>query len=168
MTLEIPIMGGSLQFDSGVYPSKLTSQMSLTNVKQQGCIVMPFPTGADVGIYGSFRIPPNYASTPVIVIRGVLDGTPANVLAFGVQQLSREVSESIDTAYEAEDVANNSTWTGYTDEDEFEITITLTPAAAYVAGDTIYFYLYRDDSVDTTTFDFLLNPDTCMFRFTET
>lgn len=165
MTVQIPIINHTLAPDTGVYISKLTSQMSLTNVKNQLCIVMPFPTGADLGFELSFVIPQNYSSSPVLVIKGVLDGTPANVLAFGAQQLSRADSESIDTAYEAEDAASNSTWTGYADEDEYEETITLTPDAAYVAGDEIYLKFYRDDSVDTTTFDFLLTH--LLFQYTE-
>jgi hypothetical protein len=82
-----------------------------------------------------------------------------------VQQLSRDDSEAIDTAYEAEDLANNSTWTGYVDEDMYEETIALTPAAAYQAGDTVFLRFFRDDSVDDTTFDFLLLD--LSFQYTE-
>lgn len=31
MTLELPIIGGSLAFDAGVYPSKLSREMSGRN-----------------------------------------------------------------------------------------------------------------------------------------
>ena len=160
MTLEFSILNSNLMFDDGVYPSRLDSELALTNDKDQACVVLPFPTGADLGISGAFNIPQNYASTPVLVARMVIDGTPANVLGIGAQQLS------VDAAYEAEDTASNSTWTGYADEDLIEMTIALTPAAAYVAGDTVLFRFYRDDSVDTQTINVLLMD--LLFRYTET
>jgi len=166
MTLEFSILNSNLMFDDGVYPSRLDSELALTNDKDQACVVLPFPTGADLGISGAFNIPQNYASTPVLVARMVIDGTPANVLGIGAQQLSVDDSESVDVAYEAEDVASNSTWTGYADEDIVEMTITLTPAAAYVAGDTVLFRFYRDDSVDTQTINVLLMD--LLLRYTET
>lgn len=167
-TLEVSVLNHTVQPDASgdVYPVPLDVALTLTNAKRQLSFFMAFPTGADVGLELSFPIPPQYASTPVLVIRGVLDGTPASVLAFGAQQLSRADSESVDTAYEAEDTASNSTWTGYADEDMYEETITLTPAAAYVASDTIFLSFYRDDSVDTSTFDFILTD--LLFRFSDT
>lgn len=165
MTVQIPIINSSFAPDTGVYVSKLTSQMSLTNVKQQLCVVMPFPTGADLGFEFEFTIPQDYSSSPVLVIKGVLDGTPANVLAFGLTQIAVADSESVDVAYEAEDLASNSTWTGYADEDMYQITITITPTASYTAGKTVFGKFFRDDSVDTTTFDFLLTD--LLFQYTE-
>jgi len=96
-------------------------------------MTMLAPTGANIGIYGSFTIPQNYSGTPVLVIRGAI-AQAASVLGFGFQQVSRADSEAVDVAYEAEDVASNSTWTGYAAEDMYEETITITPTAAYVAG----------------------------------
>ena len=165
MTIQIPILNHTLSYDSGVYPSKLSSELTLTNGKTQICTVMPFPTGSDLGLEVAFTIPQNYSADPVLVIKGVLDGSPANVLAFAAQQLSRDDSEAVDTAYEAEDTASNSTWTGYADEDMYEETITLTPASAYQAGDTVFLKFYRDDSADTTTFNFLLTD--LLFQYTE-
>lgn len=164
MTTEISVLG-NFSPDTGVYVSKLGSQLSLTNAKNQLCWVMPYPTGSDIGGELLFTIPQNYGSNPVLVIRGVIDGTPAGVLAFGAQQVSADDSETVDVAYETEDVASNNTWTGYADEDNYEEAITLTPAAAYVAGDVVLLKLYRDDSVDTTTFDFLLLD--LAFQYTE-
>lgn len=165
MTVEIPILNGSIGFDTGVYPSPLSAEFSLTNAKKQMGIVMPYPTGSDLGFEVNFTIPQDYSSSPVLVIRGAIDGTPANVLAFGCQQISVDNSETIDVAYETEDLVNNSTWTGYADEDLIELTITITPAAAYQAGDVILLRLYRDDSVDTTTFNIVLLD--LLFRYTE-
>lgn len=155
MATQISVIG-SFSPDTGVYLSKLSSQMTLTNTKPQFCWVFVFPTGADIGGHLLFDVPSNYASTPVLVLRGVIDGTPANTLGVGAQLLERDVSASVDTAYEAEDTASNATWTGYADEDEYEITITLTPSSAFTPGRTVYIKVYRDDSVDTTTWDFLV------------
>ena len=155
-TIQIPLGTGMPDASGDVHPSTLASELSLTNSKLTPVMVMEYPTGSDIGVELQFVVPQNYANSPVLVIKGVLDGTPANVLAFGVQQLSRADSESVDTAYESEDLANNSTWTGYADEDMYEETITLTPTSAYVPGDTVFMKVYRDDSVDTTTFNFLL------------
>jgi hypothetical protein len=105
---------------------------------------------ADCGWYGSFRIPPDYSDTPQIVIRGELNNNDGT-LAFGVTATPGIASnESIDQAYEAEDTANVDC-TAYSDEDEFVVTLTLTPASAYAAGDSVYYYCYRDFSADTQT-----------------
>lgn len=165
-TFEMPIGFGMPDTSGDIYPSKISIELTMTNAKDQDCLMMEFPTGSDIGISVMFTIPQNYAGSPVLVIKGILDGTPANVLAFGAQQLGRDDSEAVDTAYETEDLANNSTWTGYADEDMYEETITLTPASAYVAGDTVFLFFYRDDSVDDTTFNFLLTD--LLFQYSDT
>jgi hypothetical protein len=105
---------------------------------------------ADCGWYGSFRVPPDFSDTPQIVLRGELNNNDGT-LAFGITATPGIASnESVDQAYEAEDTANVDC-TGYSDEDEFVVTITLTPASAYAAGDTVYYYCYRDFSADTQT-----------------
>jgi hypothetical protein len=149
--------GGAMPDTSGdIYPSTLNAELTMANAKYQEVMVMEYPTGSDIGFSCLFTIPQNYVGTPELVIKGVLDGSPSNVLAFGAQQLSRDDSESVDTAYETEDLASNSTWTGYADEEMYEEVITLTPGSAYTAGDTILIWFFRDDNVDTTTFNFLL------------
>lgn len=142
--------------DAGVYLSALSSELSLTNAKEQICLVMPAPTGSDIGASTLFTVPVTYVGTPVLVLRGIIDGTPANVLGVGAVLLERAASDTIDAAYETEDTASNSTWTGYADEDEYEITISLTPASAFTAHRQVYIRYYRDDSVDTQTIGFLL------------
>lgn len=164
MTRRISVLNHTTALDSGVYFSKLNSEMTLTNAKQQLCIVIPDPS-ADIGLEVIFEVPQDYSSTPVLVIKGVLDGTPANVLAFGAQLLQRTDSEAVDTAYEAEDTASNSTWTGYADEDFYEETITLTPSSAFVAGRSVFLKFYRDTSADTWTGNFLLTD--LLFSYTE-
>ncbi len=157
-TFEMPILGASFMPDTSgdIYPSKISAELTMTNAKDQTCVMMEYPTGSDIGFSVSFTIPQNYAGTPVLVIKGVIDGTPANVLAFGAQQLGRDDNELVDTAYETEDLAENNTWTDYVDEDMYEETLALTPASAYAAGDTVFLWFFRDDDQDTTTFNFLL------------
>lgn len=153
---DISILNATLNFDAGVYPSKLSSELTLTNTKGQSCIVMAYPTGADLGFSVEFTVPVNYSSTPNIRLWGVIDGTPANVFGVGAKLLERAISDASDTAYEAEDLASNSTWTGYADEDYYYIDIALTPSAAFTPGRRVQLYVYRDDSVDTQTINFLL------------
>jgi hypothetical protein len=153
------IIGGFQPDTSGdIYPSFLSIELALGNLSpgRVPCYVMEYPTGSDIGGELIFTVPQNYAGLPVLVIKGVIDGTPANALAFGCQQLARADSESVDTAYEAEDTASNSVWTGYVDEDEYDETITITPAAAWNPGEKVLLNFYRDDNVDTTTWNFLL------------
>lgn len=165
MTVELNILNQLLMFDSGVYVSRLDRELSLTNAKKQACIVMPFPTGADLGFEVGFQVPQNYASSPVIRLWGVIDGSPANVLGVGAQLLERNASETVDAAYETEDIANNSTWTGYADEELYFIDITLTPSAAFTPGRMVFIKIFRDDNVDTQTINFLLIA--ALFRYTE-
>lgn len=142
--------------DVGVYFSNLGSELSLTNAKRQPCLVMPAPSGSDIGSETVIIVPAIYVGTPKLVLRGIIDGTPANVFGIGAQLLERNLSDTIDAAYEAEDTASNSTWTGYADEDEYELAITLTPASAFTPLRQVYIRYYRDDSVDTQTINFLL------------
>lgn len=165
MTTQISVIG-NFSPDAGVYLSKLTSQMSLTNVKQQLCWVLPYPAGADLGGEFSFVVPQNYASDPVLVPILVIDGTPANTLGVGAQVLQVAAASTIDAAYEAEDIANNGTWTGYADEEVFiGPSITLTPSSALTPGNLVLMKFYRDDSVDDTTFDVLMLD--LLFQYTE-
>jgi hypothetical protein len=166
-TREIPILNHTVSPDTSgdVFPAPLSTLLTLANSRAQIHYQMNFPTGSDVGLELEFVIPQEFVDTPVLVIKGILDGTPAAILAFGAQQVSRADSEAGDVAYEAEDLANNSTWTGYADEDYYEETITLTPAAAYVVGDSVPLSFYRDDSVDTSTFNFILTY--LGFRFSD-
>jgi hypothetical protein len=164
MTTQISILGNFMP-DVGVYLSKLTSQMSLANVKNQLCYVMVYPTGTDLGGELSFTVPQNYSADPVIILKGAIDGTAANTFGVGLQQLQVAAAATIDAAYEAEDLANNATWTGYADEEVYQISITPTPASAYVAGNTVFVKIFRDNSVDDTTWDFLLTD--ILFQYTE-
>lgn len=164
-THEMPVGLGQPDTSGEVFPSLLSVELA-TSAKRQECMVFQSPSGSDPSVELAFRIPQNYAGSPVIVLRGVIDGTPANTLGVRAQQLSRDVSEGNATAYETEDTASNATWTGYADEDEYEETIALTPDAAYVAGDTIYLQVGRDDSADDSAVNFLVTE--IFFQYSDT
>lgn len=134
-----------------VYPSTMAAEMSLTNSKATPCYVIQSPNGADIGGEFSFYLPPDYVGSPVIKAAGILDGTPANTIAFTVSQIMVDEATTNDVAYEAEDTMSNATWTGYADEEEYAISITITPTATYAAGKKVLMKFARDDSVDNTT-----------------
>ena len=165
---DLPILNHSVLPDDSneVYPCVLNNEMTLTNAKKQIGIMFEGTLTQDIGIELNFSIPQNYAGTPVLVIQGIIDGTPANVLGFAVSQLGRDASENIDTAYETEDTNSNSTWTGYVDKDPYEMTITITPASAYAVGDIVFMKFVRDNSADTATFNFILTG--LFFRYSDT
>src|SRR3989304_4232706 len=98
--------------DVGVYPSKLSSELTLTNAKQQECMVMPAPTGSDIGAETLFNVPATYVGTPKLVLRGVIDGTPANVFGIGAQLLEVAAAGTVDAGYEGGGVGSNSTRAG--------------------------------------------------------
>ena len=166
-THEIPILGANTAPDSSglVYfqPAEVAMTLGTATFGSLQVCTMSAPAGADIGLNGKFTIPQNYVGTPVLVIRGVI-AEAANALAFGLQQVPLADSETIDVAFEAEDVASNSTWTGYAAEDMYEETITITPSA-YAAGDEVFFFFYRDDSVDTQTGAFHLTG--LFFRYAD-
>jgi hypothetical protein len=155
-TFQMSILNHSLNFDSGVYPSTMAAEMSLTNSKATQVIVLPYPTGSDLGLMGVFTLPQNYVGSPVFVARYIIDGTPANTLGVAAQQITVAAAATADVAYETEDTASNATWTGYADEEVASISVTITPTATYTAGNQVWWYFYRDDSVDDTTWNALL------------
>lgn len=135
-----------------VFPQSLEAAMTLATAAlgtTEG-ITINAPTGADVGLYGRFTVPDGYIGTPRIVVDCVV-AEAANTLAVGVQFRSVAPSESVDQAYETEDLATQTVWTGFAAEDRTEVVVTLTPSSAFVPGDTVYFFAYRDDSADTQT-----------------
>ena len=167
-THDIPILGAMTVPDNSgtcffqpLETGVATAAANLLNL----VLTMEFPTGTDLGVYGKFNIPQNYVDTPLLIIRGVIEGV-TGVLAFGVECVGGVAdSETVDAAFETADLAENSTWTGYADEEMYEETITMTPAAAYVAGDEVFFHFFRDDSQDTTTFDFHVTG--LLFRYND-
>jgi hypothetical protein len=144
-----------------VFEALLEAEMTLSPATLGNTRGVTFlaPTGSDIGVVGHFVIPTDYDSVPALIIRGVV-AEAANTLAFGCQFVAVGDDESVDQVYEAADLVNNSTWSGsppdYAAEDIIELSITLTPGSAFVAGDTVFFNLFRDDSVDDQTGEFYL------------
>lgn len=156
---EISIINATFRPDgtADMFPADIDSQLTLTNTQHQQVFVMKDPGGSgDSGWYGEFSVPLEYVDTPTIRVRGKLDGTPANTLAFFFSSRPIADTEAIDQAYADTDLAENATWTSYSDEDEFEITITVTPTAAFVPKDTVPFLFGIDDSQQSFTGNFLL------------
>ena len=158
-TRELPILGAMTSpDDSGdVFFEPLESALALTTAALGNllCLTMLAPTGSDIGVYGKFTIPQGFVGTPVLVIRGVI-AQAASVLAFGVNFVAHADSDAIDVAFSDTDLDQNSTWTGYAIEDMYEQLITLTPASAFVVGDEVFFFCFRDETQDTQTGEFHL------------
>ena len=146
-TLRLPIINQFTTLDAGVSPNKVKNQLTLGSGRgEEYCYVMADPAdGGDLGLNGKFTVPKGYVGSPVLVIRGLLDGTPANALPFGVQMKPLADSEAYDAALGTEDTASNSTWTGYADGDVYEETIAL--SNTFAEDDDVDFHFYWDDSV---------------------
>jgi len=155
----MPIMNAMFRPDSSgdIFESTLEAELTLATAAlgTTPAWVMQAPTGSDIGFYVGFHIPQTYVGTPVLTIRGVLEGS-TGTKGFGFKQTGGIAdNEAIDVAYETEDIASASV-TGHSAEDVYEETITITPASAYAAGDLVLGFFYLDDSVDTQTTDFYL------------
>lgn len=148
--------------DTTVFLATVGSQITAAtapSVGSQLCYVMN-DGGADEGIYFSFPIPKNYVGSPVLVMRGILDGAPgaSDVLGLGFRKRAVADNEAADGTFDAEQLGNKSIGSGglnYADEDEIEITISLT-AGDYSVDDTVYGYLFIDASVTTYAGNLLL------------
>lgn len=143
---------GKLIPTGSCYWAPASTLMSLASAPGAHLVLnMPDPNGGgDHGGAGVFTLPADYVGSPVLRIRGIIDGTPANNLAFGFAAKKLADSEAYDAALGTEDVANNGTWTGYADEDVYEETITLTNfASGLAANDEVDFHFYIDDSQGT-------------------
>lgn len=135
--------------ESGVYPAPIGTLITATNgIGNQMCLV--FGT-VDLGGYGRFKVPPNYAGTPVLVIEGYLDGAPgaSDTLGFGVQGLPLAPGEAGDQAYGSEDAASASIGSGgdgHSDEDLIREEISLSNIGTLAVGDEVQVYVFRDDT----------------------
>lgn len=153
---------GDVSMDAGVFTSRVNAQITASTAPSVGtqlCYVMN-DGGADEGIYSSFAIPKEYVGAPVFVARGILDGTPgaSDVLGIGLRKRAVANNEAADATFDAEQIANltiGSSGTNHADEDEIEITITLT-AGDYSADDTVFYYFFIDSSVTTYAGNLLL------------
>lgn len=156
MAKRISIINDKFGYDlSGdVYYGKVSNYLTLTNPKNFNCHVFEPPSGADIAVEGVFRVPDIYVSTPKVIVGGYFVGAPANTFGMGFELLGRAVSENVDTAFEAADLASESTWSGISDKDYFELVIDLTVTLA--PFDTVPYKCFRDDSVDNQSQRFLM------------
>lgn len=167
---DLPIIGPNTLPESDVWFDRVGNQIAAANeVGNQLCVVME-AAGADEGFYGSFNVPQNYVGTPVIVIKGILDGAPgaADVLGFAIQGIAVDDNESADQAYNAEDAASatiGANGSNHADEDLCEETIALVNFGALASGDTAFFYFIIDDSGTDYAGNFLLTD--LIFRYAD-
>lgn len=147
--LEIPAIPDSsgVVFDQ---PLEVAMTLGVATLDTTDGITIPAPAGSDIGVRGSFLVPEGYVGSPSIVVDCIV-AEAANVLAFGTQIRAVAVGETVDAAYEAEDTATISSWTGIVAEDRVQLAVPLTPTAPLRPGDRIYYSAYRDDSADTQT-----------------
>lgn len=119
--------------------------------------------GADEGVWVKWTVPKNYVGTPVLVIRGILDGAPGagDDLAFGVREHIASDNDTADATFAAEQTAQVTDLSTWADEDEYEETITLT--GTYVVDDSVYAYVYIDASGTTYAGNFLLLAEDSIF-----
>jgi hypothetical protein len=124
--------------------------------------------GTDEGVYVKWTVPKNYVGTPVLVIRGILDGAPGagDDLAFGVRPRAVADNEAADGTFDAEQTAQVTDLSTWADEDEYEETITLT--GTYAVDDSVYAYVFIDASGTTYAGNFLLlAEDSIFFQFSD-
>lgn len=169
-THEIPILGAFTAPDSTgkcfFQPAEVAMTLSNLDLGTMLVCTMNGNEAGNLGVYGKFNIPQNYAGTPKIIIRGALEEA-ANTIAFGITFTPGvDDNESMDQAYDTADTNSNATWTGYAVDDIYELAITLTPAAAFAAGDEVFYYFYRDGANDSQTGDFHLTG--LFFQYSDT
>lgn len=149
--------------DAGVSTDTVGNQITAAtapSIGNQTCFVLA-DGGADEGVYVKFSVPQNYVGTPLLVIRGVLDGAPGagDDLGFGFRKRAVASNEAADGTFDAEQTAQDtdigSTGTNFSNEDLYEETITLT-GGDYAVGDEVYGYVYIDASGTTYAGNFLL------------
>jgi hypothetical protein len=167
-TLEIPIIDFQVTPDvtGDCWFAPVSTELTLGNADgAKICGVLPAAAtiSADTGFKGGFQVPRGYVDTPVLVIRGILDGAPTTlVIAFGVQLRPLADDEAYDVAYNAQNIASASS-VGQADEDVYEETISIADTLA--AFDDVDWFFFIDDSVHTYTGKFLLTG--LFFRYND-
>lgn len=124
--------------------------------------------GADEGVWVKFTVPKNYVGSPSLIVRGMLDGAPAagDDLGFGFRKRAVADNEVADGTFDAEQTTQNtdigSTGSNYSDEDEYEASITLT-AGDYAVDDSVFGYFFIDATGTTYVGNFLLYAEDSLF-----
>lgn len=159
--------------DTGVPFDRVSNQITSSTapgIGQRYCYVLA-DGGSDEGVYINVDIPDNYASTPIIVVRGILDGVPgaSDVLAFSVKSRNGVANNGAADAatFPTEDLASatiGSSGTNHSNEDYYEEEIALT--TTFAAGDALDAYVAIDASVNGYLGNFLLTD--VFFKYTTT
>ncbi len=164
---DLPILGMATVPDNtgDVWAAPISTELSLANAPgNELCMVMPAAATitVDTGFYGRFNVPQNYVGTPVLVVRGILDGAPGGlVIAFGAQMSPLADNEAYDAALGTQSIA--SATDSRADEDIYLETITL--GDTFAVGDEVNYFFFIDDSVHTYTGKFLLTG--LFFRYAD-
>lgn len=159
-TLRKPVQ--ILRPDANVFPDLIANQITEAASPSIGdltCYVLA-DGGSDEGVYVRVSIPKNYVGTPVLVIKGVLDGAPgaSDTLGFSFRKRASANNEAADGSFDAEQTTSatiGSSGSNHSDEDLYEATITLT-AGDYAVDDEVFGYLAIDASGTTYAGNFLL------------
>ncbi len=147
-TDTIPILGMSTIPDDGPFFAPIGTQITAgTAPAKELALVLDCDPATDLGCSGKFRVPGNFASAPILIIRGIIDGTVGTEdIHTGMELLGLADNEPYDAAFEAEDVESFQS-NAYADEDVFEETIALTVTIA--VGDDVGFHFFIDSSGST-------------------
>lgn len=147
-TFRLPILGASTIPDSGVFQLPINTQITNgTAPADELCFVLDNDPATDLGISGKFSVPKGYVGSPVLVYKGIVDGTVGTEdIRVGIQLLGLADNEAYDAAFEAEDLGTFQS-DAYTDEDVFEATITLTVTLA--EDDSVGYHFFCDASGST-------------------
>lgn len=171
-THRMSVLGGEKP-DTGVPLDLVSNQITSGTAPSIGNILayVLADGGSDEGLYFVFHVPKNYVGTPKLVIKGVLDGAPSagDDLGFGFRKRAVADNEVADGQFDAEQTTQNtdigSTGSNYSNEDQYEASITLT-AGDYAVDDVVYGYAYIDASGTTYAGNFLLTD--ILFEYTDT
>ena len=146
-TARIPILNAASVPDTTgeCYFQPISTALTIANSMKQLVLTLADPT-ADTGIYGSFRVPADYASGGTLVCDHVEDGASAGNKGFGISFVARADGESIDAAWD-----NTVTWTkaGANSDEQMDTTSQAMTSLTTAAAEQVLFYFFRDFSADT-------------------
>jgi hypothetical protein len=155
-------LGPASALDSDVFQNLVGNEITAAASPSVGDILATVLAdgGSDEGWKDRFEIPQEYVGTPKITIKGILDGAPgaSDTLGFGFRKRAVADNESADGTFDAEQTVSatiGSSGSGHSDEDDFELSITLT-AGDYAVADSVYFYFYIDASGTSYTGNVLI------------
>jgi hypothetical protein len=159
---------GSEKPDSGVPLDLVSNQITSATAPSVGNLLayVLADGGADEGLYLSFHVPKSYVGTPKLVVKGILDGAPGagDDLAFGFRKRAVADNEVADGTFDAEQTVQTTDLSSHANEDQFELSITLT-AGDYAVDDQVFGYVFIDASGTTYAGNVLLTD--VLFEFSD-